>query len=435
MRRILGLTLVLLGLASGAMAQVSTGNIYGNVSDASGSTLPGATVTLTGDVIGARTITTTASGDFRFVNLDPGMYKVAADLAGFTTVTREIRVLTGSNVNISLSMKVAGVEETITVTAETPIVDTKKVGTGTTLTKEELSQIPNSRDPWAVLRTIPGVLVDRVNIAGNESGQQSSFQGKGAAPTDAMWNLDGVIITDMAAVGASPDVLRLRLLRRDQRHDRRPGPQGRHGRHRPQLRDQARHQRVPRRPSRLLHPQRSPDYQHQGTSSRPTPAFVHPNGSATAATRPTTSTRSPTTASTSAGRSSRTSCGSGVPTASRTSATSATNQTKDKTLLKDYNGKLNWQHVSNDMFSVFYFLGAEDRSSARPARRGKDVDGTRPASSGTRTRSHCGKIQGMWKVRARTTSFSPNFFMVGVLHYNRGFGFKTRSTTATNPRT
>ena len=204
MRRILGLALVLLGLASGAMAQVSTGNIYGNVSDASGSTLPGATVTLTGDVIGARTITTSANGDFRFVNLDPGMYKVAADLAGFTTVTREVRVLTGSNVNMSLSMKVAGVEETVVVTAETPVVDTKKTGTGTTLSREELSQIPNSRDPWAVLRQVPGVMVDRLNQAGTQSGQQSGYVGKGSSQMSSMWVLDGVTITDPAAAGASP---------------------------------------------------------------------------------------------------------------------------------------------------------------------------------------------------------------------------------------
>ena len=95
-------------------------------------------------------------------------------------------------------------EETITVDAETPVVDTKKTGTSTNFTQDELSKVPNSRDPWALLRTVPGVVMDRVNIAGNESGQQSSFAAKGSARGDAVWNLDGVNITDMAAIGASP---------------------------------------------------------------------------------------------------------------------------------------------------------------------------------------------------------------------------------------
>jgi hypothetical protein len=92
----------------------------------------------------------------------------------------------------------------VTVTAETPLVDTKKRGTATTMTSDELSKVPNPRDPWGVLRTVPGVLVDRVNIAGNENGQQASVAGKGSTSSDKMWNVDGLSITDMSATGASP---------------------------------------------------------------------------------------------------------------------------------------------------------------------------------------------------------------------------------------
>ena len=65
--------------------------------------------------------------------------------------------------------------------------------------------MPSSRDPWALMRTIPGVLVDRVNVAGSESGQQSQFASKGADPKDAVWSIDGIVTTDMAAVGSSAD--------------------------------------------------------------------------------------------------------------------------------------------------------------------------------------------------------------------------------------
>ena len=56
------------------------------------------------------------------------------------------------------------------------------------------------------MRSVPGVLVDRVNIGGNETGQQSNFASKGTRPQDAVWTLDGVNITDMAATGASPAI-------------------------------------------------------------------------------------------------------------------------------------------------------------------------------------------------------------------------------------
>ncbi len=199
---LLGLAL-LLALAPGVYAQVATGNVYGNVRDESGAVLPGAAVTLSGE-LGTRTTTTSSQGDFRFLNLDRGQYKVSVNLAGFTTVVRTVNVVTGENVSLDFPLKVASVAETVTVSGEIPIVDPKKRGTSTTLTTEELQNIPSARDPWGVLRNVPGVLLDRVNIAGNENGQQASVAGKGSTSGDKTWNLDGINITDMSATGASP---------------------------------------------------------------------------------------------------------------------------------------------------------------------------------------------------------------------------------------
>jgi hypothetical protein len=204
MRRLVITLIVALGLAVPAYAQLATGNIYGMVADESGAALPGAAVSLKGS--GATMSTTSgADGRYRFLNLPPGSYTVSVALTGFSTVIREnVIVNTGANIDIPVSLKVAQVEETITVTAESPVIDTKKVGTATNFTQEELLKVPNSRDPWALLRTVPGMILDRVNIAGNESGQQSAFRAKGARGADAVWSLDGVNITDMAATGASP---------------------------------------------------------------------------------------------------------------------------------------------------------------------------------------------------------------------------------------
>jgi hypothetical protein len=187
-----------------AAAQVQSGTIYGKVVDESGAVLPGVTLTLTGPDA-KFTAVSSAQGEFRFLNLAPGTYTVTAELTGFTRYVREdIGVVIGRNAEIPVQMKLTTVEETITVSGESPVVDTRNMGTATNFTQDELDRIPTSRDPWALLRTVPGVIVDRINIAGNETGQQSGYAAKGTPSAQTVWTMDGIVITDMAAVGASP---------------------------------------------------------------------------------------------------------------------------------------------------------------------------------------------------------------------------------------
>jgi len=204
MKRVcLGLALGL-ALALPASAQLQSGNVSGTVRDAQGAILPGAAVTLTGPGP-VKTFTTDDAGEFRFLNLAPGTYKLTVELPGFARhVNESVVVAVGSNPRLAIDLKLANVQETVTVTRESPIVDTKATGTSTNFTHAELHSIPTSRDPWALLRTVPGVQMDRVNIAGNETGQQSNFNSKGSGRYDTVWTMDGVIITDMSAAGASP---------------------------------------------------------------------------------------------------------------------------------------------------------------------------------------------------------------------------------------
>jgi hypothetical protein len=190
-------------LTGAAYAQISTGNVYGTLVDESGAVLPGAHVTISGEN-GTQSVVADQAGNFRFLNLDNGTYRVTVQLTGFSTLNRDVRVTSGENVNLTFNMKVTKFEDAVTISAETPVVDTKKTGTGTTIDHEELSEVPNSRDPWAVLRQVPGVLVDRLNQAGTQSGQQSGYSGKGSSQQSSMWVLDGVVITDPGASGASP---------------------------------------------------------------------------------------------------------------------------------------------------------------------------------------------------------------------------------------
>jgi len=194
--KFLGLTAaLLLGLAPSLLAQVGRGNVYGTVLDESGAVLPGASVELSSDY-GTQTTTTGPQGAFRFVGVDQGQHTLTVTLTGFGGVTREVTVTSGTNVEVSFTLGVAQVQETVNVTAETPIVDTKKLGTDVTITRDELTRIPSAREPWALMRTVPGIMVDRVNIAGSESGQQSAFFAKGADSKDQVWTLDGVNVTD-----------------------------------------------------------------------------------------------------------------------------------------------------------------------------------------------------------------------------------------------
>src|SRR5215213_4538679 len=129
--------------AVSAFAQFQTGNIYGHAVSKDGTMLPGVTVTLTG--VGApQTFVTDASGTFRFVNLSPGTYQLKADLAGYGTSTRQgIAVNIGRNVDVTMNLN-PSVAESITVTAEAPLLDVRKTGTGATMTKVELEKIPSA---------------------------------------------------------------------------------------------------------------------------------------------------------------------------------------------------------------------------------------------------------------------------------------------------
>jgi len=191
-------------LASAASAQQLTGNIYGFVADEQGGRLPGVSVTLTG-IGAAKTEVTDERGEYRFLNLSPGSYTLNYELQGFTKVEKpDVQVSVGQNTNTSATLKISTVETAVVVRGEPALLDPRKVQTGAVVDQEQLKSIPTARDPWVIVQTIPGVQMDRVNVGGNESGQQSTYTGKGADALQNVWNLDGVTITDLGALGSSP---------------------------------------------------------------------------------------------------------------------------------------------------------------------------------------------------------------------------------------
>ncbi|HKV12364.1 MAG TPA: marine proteobacterial sortase target protein [Thermoanaerobaculia bacterium] len=93
------------------------------------------------------------------------------------------------------------VQECITVTAESPLIDERRIASASRVSQYDLDNIPTARDPWAVLQSVPGVLTDRVNVGGNESGMVA---GQGASGDQQVWSLDGLVMTDLSALGSSP---------------------------------------------------------------------------------------------------------------------------------------------------------------------------------------------------------------------------------------
>ncbi len=191
--------------ATAAWAQVSTGEIFGKVTDGSGGVLPGVTVTLTSPaLIQPMTVVTEASGGYRFPSIPIGTYSVTFDLTGFKkSVHNDVVIQAGFNAGIDVKMEISSLQETVTVTGESPVVDTKSTALSASFNKEALEKIPNARDPWVIIEQTPGMVMSGVNVGGNLSGQQTSFSAMGAT-SNQQWNINGAVISDIASGNSSP---------------------------------------------------------------------------------------------------------------------------------------------------------------------------------------------------------------------------------------
>ena len=204
-RSVLGaLVLATFVSAGAASAQTQTGEIYGKVTDQSGAVMPGTTVTLTSPaLLQPQSTIAAASGSYRFPNLQIGVYAVTFELTGFKRVIRtEVRIQAGFNAEVNGRLELSSLQETVTVTGESPIIDIRSNTLGTNFGKELLEKIPSARDPWVILEQTPGMVMSVQNVGGSASGQQASFGAHGSSGNQ-QWNLDGATITDMAA-GSSP---------------------------------------------------------------------------------------------------------------------------------------------------------------------------------------------------------------------------------------
>jgi hypothetical protein len=194
-RQILLVVSMILALPLSAYAQAS---IAGVVKDASGAVLPGVTVEATSPVLieKARTAVTDGAGQYRIVDLRAGAYTVSFTLVGFSAVRREGIELTGSfTAVVNADLKVGALAETITVSGETPIVDTQSVRRQTTISGDLITAIPSARSYAGLMTLMPNTVV----ATGAASDVQVVpgmvvFGGAGGRSNEGRLQLDGISV-------------------------------------------------------------------------------------------------------------------------------------------------------------------------------------------------------------------------------------------------
>jgi Carboxypeptidase regulatory-like domain/TonB dependent receptor len=154
-------------LASVCSGQTFYGSIVGTVSDSSGAAVPASTVTLTNlGTAERRNMTSDASGNYQFVNLVPGQYKVEVEKSGFRRFARDsVSVAVQATVRIDVSMQLGDVNQVIEVTAETPLLQTENAALGQVVEARRVLEMPlNGRDVFGLVALVPGV------VPGGQSG-------------------------------------------------------------------------------------------------------------------------------------------------------------------------------------------------------------------------------------------------------------------------
>ena len=159
MALVVGLAFITVGAVRAQ--SILDGKLTGTITEVSGDPLPGVAIEVTSPALisGKRATITSARGTYVFLNLPPGIYKLTASMPGFkTTIQEKIGISAGGSLGVDLQMEAGAIEEQITVTAASPIVDTKSSAVDSKLDQQMISKLPTSRDAFYDLSlTTPGM--------------------------------------------------------------------------------------------------------------------------------------------------------------------------------------------------------------------------------------------------------------------------------------
>ena len=187
-------------IATPAGAQERFSGLTGTVTDASGAVLPGASVVITNKETGkVFTAVTGADGVYRVLDLEPGRYSVKMELSGFaTTEFPDVNLFLGKTITVDSSLKIGGVAEAISVTAESPLIDTRNTTIAHNVSAEEFERIPKGRTFQNLALASPSVNTGEV---------EGGIQVNGASGSENSFTVDGVVTNSLIHGGSRQDAV------------------------------------------------------------------------------------------------------------------------------------------------------------------------------------------------------------------------------------
>ncbi|MCH8991607.1 MAG: carboxypeptidase regulatory-like domain-containing protein, partial [Acidobacteria bacterium] len=179
--------------------------LAGQVSDNTGGVLPGVTVEAASPALieGSRVAVTDGTGQYTIIDLRPGLYSLTFTLPGFGTQVRDELVLASdTTMTIDVSLSVGSIEESVTVSGESPVVDVQQVERTEVLTREVLAAIPTGNSLYSFGTLVPGIRTSLPDIGGARAMEQVLIYGNGAGGMDTTVLVDGMQVNSAIGNGA-----------------------------------------------------------------------------------------------------------------------------------------------------------------------------------------------------------------------------------------
>ena len=189
-------------LSTNAFAQSA---IAGVVKDPSGAVLPGVTVEASSDALieKTRSVVTNNQGQYNIVDLRPGVYSLSFALPGFSGFKRDrIELPANFTATINVEMKVGGLEESVTVSGQSPVVDVQSAARTTVLSREVLDSIPTGRTIQSVGQLVVGVTLNVPDVGGSRAMQQTYMSVHGLSSSQVTTQVDGMMVNGLDGDGA-----------------------------------------------------------------------------------------------------------------------------------------------------------------------------------------------------------------------------------------
>jgi hypothetical protein len=178
--------------------------LTGVVKDTSGAVLPGVTVEAASPVLieKTRSTVTDESGGFKIVDLRPGIYSLTFSLEGFSTVKREgLELPSNFTMTVNIDLKVGALEETLTVTGSSPVVDVQSTTKAQVLNRETLDAIPSGRTIQAMGQLVTGISLSSPDVGGSRAMQQTYMSAHGAGASQTTVQVDGLMVNGIDVDG------------------------------------------------------------------------------------------------------------------------------------------------------------------------------------------------------------------------------------------